>query len=93
MNPEEQQAFFERVRAKYPNWSKQKVSGYVHGVVDEARCDNPYQGMLEPGMVFKNTSYQAGYLAGFADARGEDVLDTDWWKLFGGKLEYQWWGK
>ncbi|GAH37731.1 unnamed protein product, partial [marine sediment metagenome] len=69
MTPQEQEKLFKKVRRRFRRWSERKCSGYVHGVVDEARRKT-----ANPEMVkYRNEAYCCGYLCGFIDARGFDA--------------------
>lgn len=95
MNEQEQQALWKKVRRKYHRWSPDKANGYVHGVMDEGRYQDPVPNQVVNAYVTKGDGkalqYAWGYLAGFADARGVDVRPQQWWVDHGTKLEYRWW--
>ncbi|MCX7429392.1 MAG: hypothetical protein NTW96_27680 [Planctomycetia bacterium] len=84
MTNAEQMALMKKVQAKWPLWNLQAVNGYVHGVSDEDLRATPKKNDDLPDSAL----YRGAYLAGFCDARGEDV------SLLGistGTLQYRWW--
>ena len=93
MNPQEQEKLFEKVRKHFPAWNFAHAGGYVHGVTDGLRCSDPQQNYIDR---FKgNDCYAVGYICGFVDAYGEDVLTTDWYQnelmLPDILPDYRWW--
>jgi hypothetical protein len=93
LSPQEQEQLFERVRKRFPKWSKRKCSGYVHGVVDEAKFKRPH--CTQTKAFSPRRSYAVGYVYGFVDARGTDAYDDPWLKNMKHRmshtLEFQWW--
>lgn len=92
MTPQEQEKLFEKVRRRYKNWDFRQASGYVHGVVDGLRLNEPQpyyiRGFdeLEP--------YAICYIYGFIDAYGEDAFDAAWnqeFRISKTVLCYRWW--
>jgi len=91
MTPAEQEALFVKVQKRWPHWSEHKVSGYVHGVMDEARYVRPHRYYVT--MYTPKHSYSVGYIFGFIDARGEDAFTDPQLKRFKSQraLAYEWW--
>lgn len=93
MNQQEQEALFEKVRKRFPKWSKRKCSGYVHGTVDESHRVRPCNRQVEA--FSPKRTYAIGYVLGFIDARGEDAYKDPRLARFQSShsLDYKWWGK
>lgn len=93
MTPQEQEAFFQKVRHHFPYWSKRKCSGYVHGVVDEARRVRPCARQVKA--FSPQRSYAVGYVRGFIDARGPDAFKdprlTSMKRRSSYGFDYKWW--
>lgn len=101
MTEQEQIALFKRVQKRFHCWSERKCSGYVHGIVDEADIPAPQADMLDN----QRDGYNVGYVYGFIDARGPDVLFEDWYKLHPAianvtdeiagqsNTDYRWWDR
>ena len=92
MTPKEQEVLYQKVRKKFRIWTDVRCSGYVHGVVDETRREGPH-----PKYVKKfPDDYALGYIRGFADARGPDILVQPWVAqsfLLAEKINFEWWKK
>jgi len=91
MTESAQEKLFAQVQKRWPWWSRHKISGYVHGIMDEARYVRPrrhYVTMFSP-----KHSYSVGYIFGFIDARGEDAFTDPQLKRFKGQnvLSFEWW--
>ena len=88
MNAEE---LFKKVFHRFHSRGTSWISGYVHGVQDEAQQARPTLLYLEK--FGANDDYSNGYVYGFVDARGEDVAVADWFpKSIGLRaIEWKWW--
>jgi len=91
---EEQEKLFRMVRKRFHDWHIKQVSGYVHGVVDAVRRKEPRRVYVRK--IQKNSSYARGYIYGFIDAYGVDIVTTDWYQLILHLLPnrapfYRWW--
>ena len=91
MDGKEQEALFEKVKAHFLTWNASQCSGYVHGIVDESRVSEPldcYMGNYD--------AYSKGYIDGFIDARGGDVVTEEWFKAVfdrGIAIDFKWWAE
>ncbi len=107
MTPAEQEALFKKVQTYWDTpWGPLMASGYVHGIVDEARRTEPKDLYVREVRAnpegFDFNSYARGYLFGFADARGYDILGQEWAKGPVGRvifedgedgIDFEWWKK
>ena len=74
LTPNEQETLFRRVRKRFKNRPAKWCSGYVHGIMDEAKHEKP-----DPTYLGRTRyDYNMGYLWGFLDARGSDAFEWDW---------------
>ena len=91
MTARDQEKLFKRVQAHFPKWSAQKCSGYLHGIVDEAKYTRPEHPQVKA--FSPQRSYAVGYVHGFIDARGIDAFNDPWLKGFKSEhtLRFQWW--
>lgn len=92
MTPSDQEKLFQRVRQKFPDWSDRKCSGYVHGIVDEPYRMGPDSDRIQ-NAIGRQSEYDIGYLCGFIDARGSDILEKAWARLIRPKVQFVWWTK
>ncbi len=88
-----QERLFQLVRQRYADWDTKKLSGYVHGVVDGQRRDEPRREYLR--LFQKQKPYAVGYIYGFIDTYGADAFFSDWIGDLDGiterSMEYRWW--
>lgn len=92
MTLQDQEKLFGRVKQRFPRWADKKCSGYVHGVVDEIQRKEP-DAMTVRFAMGHGHQYAEGYLCGFMDARGSDILEHTWTQLLVHKLAFEWWKK
>jgi len=96
MTPQDQEKLFKAVKERFHCWGAKQVSGYVHGVVDGLKCNEPQQDYVRD-FKKKRKTYAHGYIYGFVDAYGSDALTADWSRelpeLSMEALEYRWWLK
>ena len=94
MKPKDQEILFQRVKDRYPEWTDRQCSGYVAGVVDEARYTRPEHRQTLAFTKLERT-YAKGYVLGFVDARGSDAFTDPWLKKIAAcirhSLAFQWW--
>lgn len=92
MIPTLQEKLFLLVRQKFPDWNVRRLSGYVHGVVDGLRRDEPRRVYVR-GFTHKKP-YALGYIYGFIDAYGGDAFFSEWIGELEGlterSLDYRW---
>lgn len=89
MTPAEQEQLFVKARAKFPNWTPRKLSGYVHGVAD-AMAEKPMDPTYTLQFPKSSDPYVAGYVYGFYDAVGYEAAPES--KLIGpNTVDFQWW--
>jgi len=91
MNPTDQEKLFKRVQKRFPKWSIRMCSGYVHGIIDEAQRPKP--DILTIRNAMNRSGYAIGYLRGFIDARGNDIMVYTWAQHACVKLVFEWWKK
>lgn len=91
MNPTDQEKLFKRVQKRFPDWSARMCSGYVHGIIDEAQRTKPDNIRIRNAM--NGSKYDTGYLRGFIDARGDDIMGCIWAQHACVKLQFEWWKK
>ncbi len=94
MKSKDQEKLFAAVREHFKTWSVEQVSGYVHGVVDGLKHDEPQQDYVQKSLA--RETYAIGYIYGFVDASGADVVDTEWckrisWIHDNTVIEFRWW--
>lgn len=92
MTGPDQDKLFRRICARYFVFSKTWASGYLHGLLDEDLLMTPKAAILARAEA--DDDYASGYCWGFADARGEDVLEQRWTArlgIVGTSLNYCWW--
>lgn len=89
----DQEKLFKRIRKRFKDRPKKWASGYLHGILDEAKREKPDRAYL--GMT--RHEYNSGYIYGFIDARGIDVKQDAWYQRLvdklGHKIEFQWYLK
>lgn len=97
MTEQEQIKLFNRIRKKFKRRTKKWCSGYLHGILDEAKRKTPQREYRSGPHLSITNDYSNGYLYGFIDARGTDVQYDGWYKRIAGKIgrkiEYIWWRK
>jgi len=91
MKPAEQERLFKKVRTKFPKWSVKRASGYVHGVNDGMHREEPRRVYVRG--FKKHNEYAIGYIYGFIDAYGSDVLMQEWADGIEVKFNYRWWSR
>lgn len=94
MKPQDDEKFFQLVKKHFPAWSLKRVSGYVHGVLDGYKRNEPRRVYVR--LFKKDKPYATGYIYGFIDAYGIDALMAKWSQdLPVGNIapEYRWWTK
>ena len=83
MMPADQEKLFARaLKGMWRGWETRTVSGYVKGVVDGLR-------EIPPDYRESSNAYAFGYILGYADAYGSDVI-----RLYGFEFieaRYRWW--
>ena len=89
MDMHAQQELLKKVLVKWPEWSAEMASGYVHGVWDEARREAPPRSYRKEAALV-NKPYARGYVWGFVDARGPDIFDLCT-ELFSPSIDFRWW--
>lgn len=83
MKPADQEKLFAVVKKHWPDWDNRTASGYVKGVVDGLRLDEPDRKQIAPliekGVMpsRRELEYMVPYMQGFADVHG--VGFADWW--------------
>ena len=92
MTPKDQEKLFQRVKQRFSDWSDRRCSGYVHGIVDEAERLTPDSDRIRNALGHRS-QYDIGYLQGFVDARGSDILEKVWARLIKPKVDFEWWKK
>ena len=93
MIPLEQEKLFKAARDHFgKGWCRERISGYVHGVIDGSEHHNPHRAYIQG---FKREEpYALGYIFGFIDAYGADVFATEWCeelRLSMDCMDYKWW--
>ena len=96
MESQKQEQLFDAIRKRFPRWSKRKCSGYLHGILDEAKFKRPCHIQLKA--FSPKRSYAVGYVYGFIDARGEDAFRDPWLRDMKHRLvthapDVRWWLK
>lgn len=93
MIEKEQIKLMGQIRKRFKDRSKKWCSGYLHGILDEAK-------RKKPDRAYTGTTrhdYNTGYVYGFIDARGTDVESEAWYKRLGTScgrcIEPWWWRK
>lgn len=93
MIPKLQEKLFKLVQQRFANWSTRKCSGYVHGVVDGLRRDEPRR--VYHRLFNKHNPYATGYIYGFIDTYGGDAFFSEWIgeleDITERSMEWKWW--
>ena len=93
MTPRLQEKLFQLARQRYADWDTKKLSGYVHGIVDGLRRDEPRAVYLRS--FRKQKPYAIGYIYGFIDTYGADAFFSEWIGDLDGiterSMEWRWW--
>ncbi len=97
MDVTEQEILFAAVKKRWPHWNNRAASGYVKGVVDGLRLDEPDTDQTysidRHSLVSKaEFAYAIAYFQGFLDAHGAGAV-ADWWMSLARGLEFSgpWW--
>ena len=78
MTVAEQEALFKSLKEAHPKWTNKFCSGYVAGVVDEARHEQPENTFVKDADLLD--PYALGYITGFAVHRGSDAELEPWFE-------------
>lgn len=79
MKSHEQEKYFAELKAKFPHWKPEFISGWVHGAVDETQRNQPESGYIRRAK--KKDAYANGYLFAFALHRGVDAENEPWFEF------------
>jgi len=85
----ESNRFFPQVREQFPDKAADWASGYVHGVSDSTSRRQPRAVMVKDAAG--GDEYALGYLAGFFDHAGLDVVEESWVMRHGLTCHFRWW--